>query len=265
VHTLGFVAVFWDRLTGATNAPPGWAVAASAVVVLLIVLSPRLWRLARIAITIAHESGHAAASLLTGRRLEGIRLHADTSGETLSRGRRSGPGIVATALAGYVTPPLLGAGASALLAAHRATLLLSVLLVLLAMTLLMVRNWYGVLAVVLIAGAVLAVTWLAGPAVRAAFGYGVAWFLLFGGLRPVVELARTRSVAVRWPPGRRLAAGRPGTGASDADQLASLTGVPGGVWVTLFALVAGGALVLGARLLVPWPAHLLSLRFLSGK
>ena len=72
------MAVFWDRVTGVQAAPPGWAVAASAAVALLIVLSPRLWRLTRIAITIAHESGHALVSLLSGRRLEGIRLHADT-------------------------------------------------------------------------------------------------------------------------------------------------------------------------------------------
>ena len=161
----------------------------------------------RIAITIAHESGHAAASLLSGRRLEGIRLHADTSGETVSRGRRNGPGIVITALAGYVTPPLLGVGACALLAAHRVTLLLSLLLLLLAVTLVMVRNWYGVLSVLVTAGALVAVSWLADPALRAAFAYAVAWFLLFGGVRPVVELARTRTRAVRLPPGRRLATG----------------------------------------------------------
>jgi hypothetical protein len=210
----------------------------------------------RIAITIAHESGHAAASLLSGRRLEGIRLHSDTSGETVSRGRRNGPGIVVTSLAGYITPPLLGVGACALLDAHRVTLLLSLLLVLLAVVLVMVRNWYGVLAVLMTAGALFAVTWLADPALRAAFAYAVAWFLLFGGVRPVAELARTRTKAVRLPPGRRLASGRPGQGMSDADQLARLTRVPAGVWVTLFALVAVGALVLGARLLIPWPTHL---------
>src|SRR3984885_8690617 len=259
------VAVFWDRVIGAQSAPPGWVVAASAAVALLIVASPRLWRMTRIAITIAHESGHAAASLLSGRRLEGIRLHADTSGETVSRGRRNGPGIVITALAGYVTPPLLGIGACALLDAHRVTLLLSLLLLLLAVTLLMVRNWYGVLSVLITAGAVVAVSWLADPALRAAFAYAVAWFLLFGGVRPVVELARTRTRAVRLPPGRRLATGRPGPGMSDADQLAWLTRVPAGVWMSLFALVAIGAVVLGARLLVPWPAHLPSLRWLSGK
>jgi hypothetical protein len=178
-----------------------------------------------------------------GRRLEGIRLHSDTSGETFTRGRGSGLGIVMTALAGYLTPPLLGAGAAELLAARRVTLLLALVLVLLAVTLLAIRNWYGVLSVLVTAGAVLAVTWLTGPLPRAAFAYGVAWFLLFGGARPVVELARSRARARR--------RGRPSM--SDADHLAALTGAPGVLWVALFALVAVAALALGARLLVPLP------------
>jgi len=259
------VALFWYRLIGAQSAPPAWAIGASAAVAVAIVASPRLWRLARIVITIAHEGGHAAASLLSGRRLDGIRLHADTSGETVSRGRRSGPGIVVTAFAGYVTPPLLGAGAAALLATHRVTLLLSLFLLLLVATLVMVRNWYGMLAVLLTGGSLFAVSWLASPALRACFAYGVVWFLLFGGLRPVAELARTRTRGARPPQGRRQAAGRAGNGTSDADQLAALTRIPGGLWVAVFALVAVGALVLGARLLVPWPVHLPALGALNGK
>ena len=260
------MADFWDRLTGGQSAPPGWVIAVSAAVALLVVASPRLWRLTRIAITIAHEAGHAAASVLSGRKLEGIRLHADTSGETVSRGRGSGPGIVVTALAGYVTPPLLGAGAAALLAVGRVTLLLMLLLVLLAATLLMIRNWYGGLAVLLTGGAVVAVILLAGPALRGAFGYATAWFLLFGGVRPVFELATSRRTHAQPRPGRlppgyrppaaRLAGGRPGPANSDADQLGWLTGVPAVVWVTLFALVALAALILGARLMIPWPVHL---------
>jgi Peptidase M50B-like len=66
-------------------------------VALVVVLDVRGWQLARNAITIAHEGGHALVSVLTGRRLEGIRLHSDTSGETVSRGRGSGPGMVLTA------------------------------------------------------------------------------------------------------------------------------------------------------------------------
>jgi hypothetical protein len=37
---------------------------------------------------------------------------------------------------------------------------------------------------------------------------------------------------------------------NDADQLARLTGLPGGVWVGAFGLVAVGALALGGWLLV---------------
>jgi hypothetical protein len=108
---------------------------------------------------------------------------------------------------------------------------------LLAATLLAIRNAFGALAVLVTAGGVLAVSWLASAAVQAGFGYLTAWFLLFGGLRPVLELPRRRR------------AGRAGT--SDADQLARLTGVPSGLWVTLFALVTVAALIVGARLLVP--------------
>jgi hypothetical protein len=49
--------------------------------------------------------------------------------------------------------------------------------------------------VLVTAGAVVAVSWLADPALRAAFAYAVAWFLLFGGVRPVVALAKTRTRA----------------------------------------------------------------------
>ena len=259
------VVLFWDRLVGAQGAPPGWVIAASAAVALLIVASPRLWRMARIVITIAHEGGHAVASLLSGRRLDGIRLHADTSGETVSRGRHSGPGIVVTAAAGYVTPPLLGAGAAALLAAHRVTLLLALFLLLLVATLLMVRNWYGMLAVLLTGGSLFAVSWLAGPALRAGFAYGVVWFLLFGGLRPVAELARTRTRGVRLPPGRRLAAGR--AGHRGLRRRPACRADPATRWAVGSAVRTGraGALALGARLLVPWPVHLPVIASLKSK
>ena len=113
-----------------------------------------------------------------------------------------------------------------------------------------IRNAYGVLAVLATAAAVCVVTLLATAPVQAAFGYGAAWFLLLGGLRPVVELVRSRTRARRR--GRRMA--------SDADQLARLTRVPGGVWVAVFGLVAVAALVIGARLLIPVPLHVPGLR-----
>jgi Peptidase M50B-like len=253
----------WDRMTGTQPAPPDWVVAASGAVALIVVLNGWCWHLTRNAITIAHEGGHALISLLAGRRLQGIRLHADTSGETRSRGRPDGPGLVLTTLAGYLTPPLLGAGAAWLLAAHHETLLLWLLVALLAAMLLAIRNAYGALAVLVTAAAVVAVSWLATSLVQAAFGYAAAWFLLLGGVRPVVELQRSRARARRYRrraarPGRVLRQGR--APESDADQLAGLTGVPGWVWVGLFLLVAFAALALGAWLLVPVPLPVTRLR-----
>lgn len=235
------MSVFWERLAGTQPVPPAWVVAVSGAVALLVVLNSMAWHLARHAITIAHEGGHALVSVLSGRRLAGIRLHSDTSGETVSRGRRTGPGVVLTALAGYLTPPLLGAAAAWLLAAHHVTATLWLLLALLAATFLAIRNAFGVLAVLLAAAAVWAVTRYASATVQAVFGYGVAWFLLVGGVRPILELARQR---------RRGRARY-----SDADQLARLTGVAGGVWVAVFGLVAVAALALGARLMIPGSLH----------
>jgi len=236
----------WSRISGTQPVPPAWVIAVSGVVALLIVADSRAWRLARNSITIAHEGGHALASVLSGRRLEGIRLHSDTSGVTYSRGRRAGPAMVITSAAGYLTPSLLGAGAAWLLAAHHVTAMLWLLLVLLAATFLAIRNAYGVLAVLLTAGAVVAVSWLATPALQAVFGYTAAWFLLLGGVRAVIELQSQRRRSRR----------RGQASASDADQLSRLTGVPGGAWVAVFALVGLAALVLGSRLLIPGLLHM---------
>jgi hypothetical protein len=231
----------WDRVSGSQPLPPAWVIGLTGLIAVAVVLNSQSWRVAGKVITIAHEGGHALVSVLSGRRLDGIRLHADSSGVTYSRGKRAGPGLVLTAAAGYVMPSLLGAGAAALLAARHLTAMLWLALVLLAATFLAVRNLFGALAVLVTAGAVFAVSYYAAPAVQAGFAYLAVWFLLFGGVRPVLELARGRR--------RRWARG------SDADQLARLTGTPAGLWITLFVLVSFAALILGAVLLAPPGIH----------
>lgn len=242
----GWLHELWNRVAGTQPVPPVWVIAASGAVAVLIVLTASTWRLARNSITIAHEGGHALVSVLSGRRLEGIRLHADTSGVTYSKGKRNGPGAVLTLIAGYLTPSLLGAGAAWLLAAHHVTAMLWLMLALLTATFLAIRNAYGVLAVLLTAGGVLAVSWFATAAVQAVFGYTAAWFLLIGGVRAVFELQGHRRLSRR--------RGRPST--SDADQLGQLTGLPAVAWVAVFAFVCVAALVLGTRLLIPGAIHL---------
>ena len=96
-------------------------------------------------------------------------------------------------------------------------------------------------AVLATAGGVFAVSYFAPAAVQAGFAYLAAWFLLLGGMRPTLELTQRQ----------RRGPQRPRSGLSDADQLARLTGVSRGVWVTAFILVCTAALALGAGLLIP--------------
>jgi hypothetical protein len=243
---LALLREWWDQAAGTQPVPPAWVIAVSGTIALLIVLETRAWRLARNAITIAHEGGHALVSVLCGRRLQGIRLHSDTSGATYSQGRPTGAAAVLSTAAGYLSPSLLGAGAAWLLAAHHVVAVLWFLLALLVSMLLAIRNSYGVLAVLVTAGTVLAVSWLAPPSVQAAFGYTAAWFLLLGGVRAVIELHGHRR--------RRRRRGQVST--SDADQLGRLTGVPAGAWVAVFALACAAALVLGTHLLIPGLLHI---------
>jgi hypothetical protein len=221
------------RVFDAQPAPPASVVYATGALALVTVALRPLWRISRNFITIAHEGGHALAAVLTGRRLSGIRLHSDTSGLTLSRGRPTGPGMVITGLAGYLTPPIMGMAAAALLAAGRITLLLWISLVLLPAMLVMIRNAFGVISVVGTMAIIFAVSWYASSEVQAAFAYAFAWFLLVGGVRAVYELQQSRY--------RRQAPG------SDADQIGYLTHVPAIIWVGFFACVALAAFAVGAR------------------
>jgi hypothetical protein len=245
---MNVLARLWDRVSGSQPLPPAWVIGLTGLVALVVVLNTGSWRLAGKVITIAHEGGHALVSVLSGRRLDGIRLHADSSGVTYSRGRRNGPGLVLTAAAGYVMPSLLGAGAAWLLAARHLTAMLWLALVLLIATFLAVRNAFGALAVLATAAGVFVVSYFASAAVPAGFAYLAAWFLLVGGVRPVLELAR----GTLGSSGRR----QRWTRGSDAAQLARLTGAPAGLWVTLFMLVSLAALVVGAGLLLPPGWHL---------
>ncbi|MFJ9122349.1 M50 family metallopeptidase [Streptomyces sp. NPDC102394] len=234
--TAASLASLWDRVFGTQPDPDLWVVLATLVAALAVTLPHGVWRVARNAITIAHEGGHGLVALLTGRQLTGIRLHSDTSGLTLSRGKPHGIGMILTAAAGYTAPSLLGLGGAALLAAGHITLLLWVATALLIAMLIMIRNAYGALTVVLTGGMFLLVSWLAGPQVQAAFAYAVVWFLLVGGVRPAFELQAKRI--------------RGGAGDSDADQLSRLTHVPAGMWLFLFHAVSLCSLIGGGRWLL---------------
>ncbi len=227
----------WDALVSTQPDPPRWVVLGTAAAALLAVLHTATWIRVRHVVTIAHEGGHAAVALLSGRRLRGVRLHSDTSGLTLSAGRPTGPGMVATAAAGYLAPTVLGVAAAAAVGSGHVTATLWGFLVLLAALLLAIRNAFGVISMLTTGAVLAAISIWADASVQGGFARALAWFLLLAGPRPVVELQRKRR--------------RGQVPISDADQLARLTGLPGLAWVGVFLLLTLGGVAAGVLFLLP--------------
>lgn len=226
----------WDDLGSRQPLPGATTVLVVGAVAAALVAWPATWLRVRLGVTLVHEAGHALVALLVGRRLQGIRLHSDTSGVTLSRGRPRGPGMVAMLAAGYLAPAALGLGAALLLADGRALLLLWSLVALLVLVLLWIRNAFGLLVVLLVGAAVALVTSYAGAQTQTAAALLVAWLLLLAAPRPLVEL---------------LVAGRAGRRGSDPDQLARLTRVPSVLWTLLLLAASLSGLVVGVATLAP--------------
>ncbi|EHR62657.1 M50 family metallopeptidase [Saccharomonospora cyanea] len=208
----------------------------TGVLALAVVVVDRPWRFARNVVTIVHEAGHALLALLAGRRLQGITLHSDTSGVTVSKGKPTGPGMVLTALGGYPAPAVLGLVFAWLVSAEKLSVVLGIAAVLLLGVLVMVRNAYGIFSVVLSALVLGGIALFAGPGVQAAFVYLITWFLLFGAIRPMFELQTKR----------RRGAARD----SDLDQLARLTALPALLWLLVLGVLAATCVIVGGMLLI---------------
>lgn len=194
----------------------------------MLIAAPPLWAVMRHVVTLVHEAGHALVAVLTGRRLNGIRLHSDTSGLTVSSGKPRGPGMLATAAAGYLAPAALGLGAAVLIERGRTSWALYLVLVTLAAMLVFIRNWFGLLVVVISGIAVGALIWRSPANVQDFAALTFAWFLLIAAPRTTVDL---------WAHRRRTQ-----TRTTDADVLARLTVLPAAIWNLFFVLTTGGAL-----------------------
>jgi hypothetical protein len=230
------VGELWDRATSTQPVPDARLVLATGVVALVLVLAPATWPRVRLGVTVVHEAGHALVAVAVGRRLRSVRLHSDTSGLTVSRGKPRGPGMVAMLAAGYLAPAGLGLVAALLLADGRSVGLLWLLVVLAAALLVWVRNGYGFVVLLLGGAGVLLVTWYADGQVQSVAAYLIAWLLLLAAPRPLLEL---------------LTAGRRRGRTSDPDQLASLTRVPAVLWILLLLLANLAGLVVGVGTLAP--------------
>ncbi|GAB2580863.1 M50 family metallopeptidase [Kribbella endophytica] len=221
----------WDNITSVQADPSIQVVIGTGVAALLLIAWRPVWRHTRQVVTIAHEGAHGLIALLAGRQLAGIRLHSDTSGVTVSRGKPDGLGMVAVLLVGYPGPALFGLAAAFVLSRGYAVGLLWGLLLALVILLLQIRNLFGLWSVLVFGAVVFGVSWWGSEQVQSAFAYLLTWFLLLAAPRAVLELQRSR----------RHGAGRN----SDADQLRRITGVPAILWVGVFGLITLACLALG--------------------
>ena len=150
--------------------------------------------------------------------------------------------MVMMLLAGYLGPALVGLGAVGLLIAGHSLGLLWLFVILLALLLLQIRNFYGFVLVVGCALILILLSWYLPASMQSGLAYVLTWTLLFAAPKPVLELIRQRR-EYRTPH-------------SDADQLARLTRVPASVWAAGFLVANCAGLLLGAVLLLPALAEL---------
>lgn len=204
----------------AAPAPGGWIVLA-LLAALVVVVVPPLWRIARLAVTIVHELGHALVGIAVGRRFTGFVVSADMSGHAVTVGPRRGAGRIASTWAGYPAPALSGAVLVQLSLLGWARTALAVALAVLVASLVFTRSLHTIVTVLVTAAGVGALWWWGSPSLIALLTLAAGAFLLLGAWRHL---------------GTVLSAGGR---ADDPAQLGQLTGLPTGLWTLSFALVLG--------------------------
>jgi hypothetical protein len=201
------------------------------VVVAALLSIPRFtWRWFGLFATLVHELGHAFAALLSGRVVNGIRIRRDHSGDAMTTGR-GGFGTVLSGVFGYPAPAIVGAALLWSVFNGYTALALLVGGIILVLTVLVIRNLFGVLVVLGSAGVAALLWFYAAPEVQgyALLVLGVA--LLVGsvrGLATVVGVHTSRRAQLR---------------TSDAYILYKRTGVPSPVWLAIFTVLIAGSLV----------------------
>ena len=203
------------------------AAAGVGALLLLVVAS----RAVRVVGTVAHESGHMAAGILTGHTIRYFEVTSGGAGATYPATWRWGPGRVLMVVAGYLTPPLLGLGGAALFHAAQIQLLLWTAAGLLVLTLVKAEREWTTFAVLLLASATAYVAWFGTPLLQAGFAAWLVWLLLFDGLVSALVAGKQRD--------------------TDPDRLFRDTLVPRTVWKAGFVVVAVVCLWKGVVLLAP--------------
>jgi hypothetical protein len=200
----------------------------TGLVVFIAFLIDGVWRFARHFSVIAHEGAHVAAGWSVGYRVSGVELNRDATGATATRGP-GGFRSVIISFAGYLGPSLFGLAAACFIALDQVTVALGLALVCLAIMMILIRNFFGVISVAISGVLVFLVLRYGSPEVQAVAACALSWFLLFSGVRWVLMH---------------------GTGAQDAISLTQSTRIPRFIWVIFWLAMTVAALWVGGRLMI---------------
>lgn len=205
----------------------------AAFIALLIVAFA--WSWADPVLSVVHEGGHMAMSVVTFRGFSHWEL---TNDGAVTKGVKSswGPGWFLTAMSGYTAPPVLGLAGAAVLAGGNAWGVLVIAVVLLFGAFYYARGTAANVFVLLVLAGVLLVLGRGSPFLQLTVASAIVWLLLLGGFLDSVRMPRV--------------------GNADAAVLARRSFVPALLWQTFFVTVAVVCLYAGGRLLLvgdAWP------------
>ena len=208
--------------------------AAEALVIgllaLIVVNGRTLWKVAGHAETVLHESAHVLVGIAAGRRIRGVNINTDGGGGTVMV-PDSGFGFGVAAFVGYIGSSAAGLIAAGLISSGHIVAVLWLGLLLFVFMLLLVRNFFGGIVIITCGALLYLVMRYTTAGVQVAVAYGVAWFLLFSGIKVAFG-----------------AASRPNL-VADAGILAGMTFLWRSAWCFLWLVGSIAALVVGAIIL----------------
>lgn len=224
-HLSNLASTIWHWLPEPSHILSEYLIYIALALGALIAVTPVSWRKSRLFATYIHEAGHAVIALLTGRKVLSIRLEADASGTTRHAGLQGAfISRFLTTLAGYPAPAVAGylmiLGVS-LGHAHFVLGAFYLITIILASIQHSIRGWAVTL---LILGSCILLT-LTASNLMELFLFLIAGYLLFASPRTIVELHQVHSEDKR-NPDREIH--------SDAQSLASMTGLGAIIWEIIF-------------------------------
>lgn len=153
-----------------------------------LVLIPQIWRWAGYFVTVVHEGGHAVAGLMVGRRLHGIKIRWDRSGETMSAGSGFIPFRMWTTWWGYPAPAVLGSVYLWTASEGYQGMAMTLTLIISFILFLQIRSFIAFIFISATMATTWALWWYAPAQVVATALYLVGWFLILGGVRVLLDL-----------------------------------------------------------------------------